>query len=621
MPERTIRTRELSYDLAVVGGGLSGMCAAIAAARMGINTAIIQGRSMFGGNASSEIRMHIVGAGCHMAKLNSSETGLLMEFLLENKHRNPYHAFPVWDSVLWEKIRFQDSLDSYLNTVVSSVEMDGNSIKTLICYQQTTETAIRIKPRIVIDATGHGTVGVLAGADYRIGCESKHEFDEPSAPEKPNHYTMGNSLMFQAVDRGKPVKFEKPFWAHTFSEEDLKYRHHYNLIASMADGGNFVEFHEGELQSLPEFSRMDSGYWWIELGGDYKDIIAEGEEIRDELLKSVYGIWDHIKNCGSHGAENYDLEWVGIVPGYRESRRLEGDYLLNENDIRSNRVFPDAVAYGGWAMDNHVPGGLRDFSSVPSVTYNFNGLYTIPYRCFYSKNITNLMMAGRDISTTKMGFSSTRVMGTCAVGGQASGTAAALAVRYGCTPREVGSHIGELQQLLIKNDCYIPGFAENDDADLARTAAARADSFIAGCEPEKVLNGTARIVEKEQNCWESAPLGDSGQRLYLDLRQASSIREIRLTFDPNLTREIMPSITAQVKERQTEGMPEELVKDYVVELFNHGEKVFSQTVKGNYQRLNRIVLEKPAQADQLCVHVLSTHGRPGARIYEVRLYG
>jgi len=564
--------------------------------------------------------MHIVGAGCHMAKPNSSETGLLLEFLLENKHRNPYHAFPVWDTVLWEKIKYQANLDSFLNTVVSSVKTEGNQIKSLFCYQQTTETAIEVRPHIVIDATGHGTIGVLAGAEYRIGSESKYEFNEPTAPEEANNYTMGNSILFQAVDRGKPVKFEKPFWAYCFTEEDLKYRHHYNLVASMADGGNFEEFHEGAHRNLPEFSRMDAGYWWIELGGNSRDIITESEDIRDELLKSVYGIWDHIKNCGDHGASNYDLEWVGIVPGYRESRRLVGDYLLNENDIRANRVFPDAVAYGGWPMDNHVPGGLRDFDRNPTIVYNFEGLFTIPYRCFYSKNIDNLMMAGRDISTTKMAFSSTRVMGTCAVGGQASGTAAALAIRYNCSPRELSTRIDELQQLLLRNDCYIPGFAGKDPDNLAQGASIQADSFIPGCEPHKIINGVTRPVEEEQNCWESNSLGKDGQCLYIDLKQSSLIREIRLVFDSNLTREIMPSITAQVKERQTEGMPEELVKDYNIELYNHGEKVFSQSIMENYQRLNIITLKSPVQADQFCIRVLSTHGRLGARIFEIRLY-
>ncbi len=458
----SVRSIEKTYDVIVVGGGMSGVCAAIASARHGARTAIVQARSIFGGNASSEIKMHILGASCHMAKSNNAETGILMELLLENKRRNPYQSFSVWDTVLWEKVRFQENLDSYLNTLVSEIEMADGKVAAIICHQNTTETRFILRGEVFIDATGHGTVGMLAGAESRTGSESRDEFNEPTAPEQANHNTMGNTLMFQAVDRGVPVKFEKPFWAYSFSEDDLKYRHHYNCSTSFGESGVFAEFKEGEMKNLPEFSTMDAGYWWIELGGNYDDIIADGETIRDELLKCVYGVWDHIKNCGDHGAANFDLEWVGMVPGYRESRRLVGDYLLNENDVRSNRVFPDAVAYGGWPMDGHVPGGILDFKNYPSKIYNFDGVYTIPYRCFYSKNITNLMMAGRDISTSKMAFGSTRVMATCAVGGQAAGTAAAMAVRYHCSPREVGEHITELQQALIRDDCYLPGFANTD---------------------------------------------------------------------------------------------------------------------------------------------------------------
>lgn len=166
---------------------------------------------------------------------------------------------------------------------------------------------------------------------------------------------------------------------------------------------------------------MDYGYWWIELPGKTEDIIDEYEEIRDELVSCIYGVWDHLKNGGDHGAENYDLEWVGMLPGVRESRRLVGDYILNENDVLSNRVFEDAVAYGGWAMDIHTPGGLYDFDELPSRVVSFDGAYTIPYRSYCSRNIPNMMMAGRNISATKMAMGSTRVMGTCAIGGQASG--------------------------------------------------------------------------------------------------------------------------------------------------------------------------------------------------------
>ena len=613
----SLNTYEKKYDIVVVGGGLSGMCAAIAAARHGAKTAIIQNRSMFGGNASSEVRMHIVGASSHGAKADLAETGILLELLLENKRRNPYASFPVFDSVLWEKVRFQENLDSYLNMNMDDCCLDGDRIVSVTCHQNTTESEWKFSADIFIDATGHGTLGVMAGCASRMGCESRGEFGEPKAPEMENTDTMGNSIMFSAVDRGEKVVFEKPSWAYTFSEEDLKFREHGNSIGSHADGGALVEFEEGSGR-LPHFSNVDNGYWWIELGGDRDDIIKEGEDIRDELMKCVYGVWDHLKNQGDHGVDTLDLDWVGIVPGYRESRRLEGDYFLTEQDIRANRVFPDAVAYGGWQMDQHTAGGIMDFDKLPSRILNYDGCYTIPYRCFCNKKIDNLMMAGRDISVSKMAFGSTRVMGTCAVGGQAAGTAAYIAVRHGCTPRQVGQYMDELQQTLLKDDCYIPGFKNTDADDLCRGAQVSASSHKAGCEPEKVINGVARRVGKEENCWESAGL--NGEFLTLAFDGAKPVRQLRLTFDPNLTKEIMPSMTRNVRDRQVKGLPRELIKDYTVELLLNGESVFRKETKGNSQRLNVIDLPESVNCDLIRITPESTYGYENARIFEVRAY-
>ena len=204
-----------NYDVVVVGGGLSGVCAAIASARNGAKTAIVQNRSMFGGCASSEVRMHIVGASSHGAKKNMAETGILLEILLENKRRNPYASFPVFDSVIWEKVRFQKNLDSYLNTNMDGVNMAGDRVQSIVCHQNTTETEYVFTAPVFVDATGHGTLAVMAGGDSRIGSEGKAEFNEPNAPDEPNDDTMGNTVMFTAIDRGEPVKFIKPFWAYS----------------------------------------------------------------------------------------------------------------------------------------------------------------------------------------------------------------------------------------------------------------------------------------------------------------------------------------------------------------------------------------------------------------------
>ena len=614
----SIHTIEKKFDIVVVGGGLSGMCAAIAAARHGANTAIVQNRSVFGGNASSEIRMHIVGASSHAAKPDLAETGILMELLLENKRRNPYASFPVFDSVLWEAVRYQPGLTSYLNTNMDDVVMEDGRIRTVICHQNTTETQLRLSADIFIDATGHGTLGVLAGCGSRMGTEAKSEFNEADAADMANTDTMGNSLMFSAVDRGEKVEFVKPDWAYTFTEEQLKFREHANSIGSHADGGRLVAFEEGSGR-LPNFSNVDSGYWWIELGGDYDDIIRQSEDIRDELIKCVYGVWDHLKNQGDHGVDNLDLDWVGMVPGTRESRRLEGDYLLNENDVRGNRIFEDAVAYGGWQMDQHIPGGIMAFDQVPSRILNFKGCYTIPYRCFCSREVPNLMMAGRDISTTKTAFGSTRVMGTCAVGGQAAGTAAAMAVHYGVTPRQLGKeHMDELQQTLLKDDCYIPGFANHDPADLCLGAEVTAGSHKPGFEPEQVISGVARRVGQQENAWESEDLESAV--LTLKLKGEPSVSQVRITFDPNLTRELMPSMTRNIRNRQSKGLPPELVKDYRVELLKDNVPVWSREITGNSRRLNVLDLETPVPCDSIRITVSATYGIPTARIFEVRAY-
>jgi hypothetical protein len=592
---RDFQTKD--YDVVVVGGGMAGVCAAIASARHGARTAIVQDRPMFGGCASSEIRVHIVGASYFGTKKNLNESGILLEILMANKARNPYQVHSIFDTVVWEKVHFQENLDSYLNTHMEEAITDAREIKSVICYQSTTCIRYVISAKIFIDATGHGTLGAYAGAASRTGSEAKSEFNEPHAPETASRNTMGNTLLFITVDRGEPVKFTKPSWAYTFTEEDLRNRNH-------------------------SVSPIDAGYWWVELGGDYDDIIGDAENIRDELLKCMYGVWDHIKNGGNHGAENYDLEWAGIIPGARESIRLEGDYILNENDLHASRVFEDAVAYGGYPIDRHVAGGIKALGESPLLLVDLKGCYTIPYRSYYSRNISNLMMAGRDISASQLAFASARIIGTCSVGGQAAGTAAALAIQHGCMPRQLSEHIFELQQTLLRDDCYIPGFANADANDLARDAQVTASSYKDGCEPGNVVNGIARTEGENSNCWESNELAEQGESITLTLKKAAFIHQIRIVFDPNLSLDIMPSLFYyHVLRREVKGMPVELVKDYQVEILDAGGVArHIQYVSGNIQRLNIINLPEAVECQSVKITVASTHGYTAARIFEVRIY-
>jgi len=577
------------YDVAVVGGGISGLCAAIASARHGARTALVQNRPVLGGNASSEIRMHICGAAESGGRDNARETGILEEILLENRKRNHYDEFEIFDVIMWEKARFQDNLDLYLNTHMYEVDTIGTTIKGIRCTQLTSETEIYIEADYFIDATGDGTLGAYAKAEYMTGSESRDTFNETIAPEKPDDHTMGNTILFKARDTGKPVEFIKPFWAYTVNEEMLKTRDH---------------------------SQISYGYWWIELGGTELDIIKDNEKIKDELMKWAFGIWDHIKNGGEHGAENYDLVWVGAMPGKRESRRLKGPYVLKAQDLLEGKVFDDAVAYGGWPMDMHVPGGLKAPVDEPTEYFFLDDMYSIPYRCLFSVNINNLFLAGRAVSASKLAFGSIRVMGTTGVIGQAAGTAAAKAVEKGISPSDVLGVMDELQLELMRDDCYIHGFRYIDERDRVSKAAILCSSERQPC--TNVANGYTRNIKEDINYWESERLLDE-QYIEFCFEESIPVREIRLLFDSNLTREIRPSMAYGATRNQTRGVPRELVRDYRIELFTKTKIIDVKEIAGNYQRLNAHVFNADA-VDKIRITVTATNGLSTVRIFDVKIY-
>ena len=450
------------FDVVVVGGGLGGIVAAIAASRSGCKTVLIHDRPVLGGNSSSEIHVYPYGSGRAGIKRHLRETGIVEEIKQENRYRNPNDTRSIWSMILWEYITREKNISLFLNSRVFEVKKHSpKRIKGVSALQITTNKRLFFEGDIFIDTSGDGVVGYLAKAEFREGREAANEFNEDLAPEKQDKYVLPGCLLFQIENVGKPVPFTPPSWARHFpKDEDLPFRTKLRTPYS-------------------------HGFWWLEWGGK-KDNNLEIEEIRDELLKILMGVWDHMKNHGDHRVENHAISWIQSVVGKRESRRLVGDYMLTQNDIEQPKLFHDRVAYGGWPIDIHPPNGIYSKGSLYYISKNAETPYSIPFRCLYSKNIDNLMFAGRCISVTHVALGSTRVMSTCAAQGQAVGLAAYLCKRYKIIPRKIyEKHISELQQLLLKNDNYIIGIRNEDKHDLARKAKVSASSV-------KILSGMIR---------------------------------------------------------------------------------------------------------------------------------
>ena len=612
------RFSEHEYDVIVVGGGMAGLCAALQSAREGARTALIHARPVLGGNASSEVRVHISGADHSLVQPDYAESGILYELMLENKARNDNFSYSTWDLILFEAVKKQENLTVYFNTVMYDCETEGDKISAVLCVQETTEMRYRFCAPIFVDCTGNGTLGYYAGAEYRQGSEAKAETGEMHAPLEPNNERMGNTIFFRARNMGEPVKFVPPYFAKKYTEEDLRYRMH--SATQKVDYSTCIDPEKNEKTGGVSSRSIEYGHFWIELMGDKDDIITDYENIRDDLVASLYGVWDHVKNGGDHGAENYALEWVGMLPGTRESRRLVGDYLLNENDILSNRMFDDAVCYGGWCVDLHTAHGLLDLHRHPSGDcYFFDGIYTIPYTSYYSKNISNLFMAGRNISATKLGMCSTRIIGCCAIGGQAVGVAAALCKKYGCTPRELNAHIPELQQILLKHDGFLPNVINTDEADLARKASFAATSHKCGCEPSKVVDGVSRKLGEDMHAWVSDGISSEGEVLTMAWDNSREISELRYTFHSDFSYPIRVTMAPNRQKQQRIGVPAELVKDYDLILKNKGEVVKTIEVRGNHQRHNVHKFDA-LRCDTVELLVKSTNGANEVTVFEVRAY-
>ncbi len=612
--------RDLSCDVLVAGGGIAGVCCAIAAARGGARVILCQDRPVLGGNASSEIRMHMVGAnGCgpgsrgRPLEVEPREGGIVEELRLENCVRNPQRSASMFDLILYEKCRAEQNLDVMLNTAVTGVRIEGRTIASVLAERQSTEDLFRIGADVFVDCTGNGRLGMEAGAPFMEGRERKAQFGESLAQNEADHRRLGSSIMIQARRHDQPMPFVAPPWARRFSKDDLRLR-----LYSMPGG---------------EEPGLEYGYWWAEWGG-HLDTIKDNERIRDELIPIVLGIWDHIKTHDPRAA-NWAIDWFGFVPGQRESRRFIGRHILTQHDLMSSRRFDDAIACGGWPIDLHPPEGVDRSEEPPCVQHDVPHLYDIPLSACISRDIDNLMFAGRDISATHVAFASTRVMATCGAIGQGVGTAAAHAVRRGSTPAELADSpeaVGRVQQQLLRDDCYLIGIPNEDPRDLARQAAVAASSQVAGGEARNAVSPQTRSVHGSRGApahrarpgphrWMSDPIAGLPASLELHWDRPIVPGCVQLVFDTGLHRHLTLTHHDGYCASMIWGRPQpETVRDYCIEALDKGGWRPLLTVTENYLRRREHVLDSPPETTALRVTVHATNGLDHARICGIRVY-
>jgi hypothetical protein len=409
------------FDLVVIGGGIAGMSAAISAARLGCKVALINDRPVLGGNNSSEIRVHL---GARIEVGPYKELGNLLKEFGPLKGGNAQPADYYEDDKKEAAIANEKNITLFSNYRAMGVEKEGQRIKAVIVRHIESGEELSFNAPLFSDCTGDGTVGYMAGADYRMGRESREEFGESTAPEIADKMTMGSSVQWYSVDTGK-------------------------------SRSSFPYFNYGVTFNDTSCEKVMMGEWTWENGMNYDQII-DFERIRDYGLLVVFSNWSYLKNRLKENGQfkNRKLDWVAYIAGKRESRRLMGDYILKEDDLTRYVVHEDGTAATTWTIDLHYPD--------PKNTANFPGNefksiavhkpihpYPIPYRCLYSRNIDNLFMAGRNISVTHVALGTVRIMRTTGMMGEVVGMAASLCKQYGTNPRGVYHyHLEKLKELM-----------------------------------------------------------------------------------------------------------------------------------------------------------------------------
>jgi len=539
-----------SYDVVVVGGGLAGCAAAVSSARHGCRVAFIQDRPVLGGNSSSEIQVPVMGH-CTWKDFNKYEpgvTGLIEEF------------YPVVGSTgrseeMEAIVRGEGNISLYLNTRATGVENESEEkIKSVLALNVKTGERLRFSAPLFIDCTGHGWLGYWAGAEYRQGQEARSEFGESLAPLKAGERTMGNDLYHAEFrEREEPVPFECPEWAYHWTKpDDFEPRDSHPESDDLKRPENFDPPARGKGRQPRPDDIYGGTYhsWWVEYGG-MKDTVCDAEEIRDELFRINIGLWDYAKNHNPMTKQknrNREMVWLNYVAGVRESRRLIGDYIMTQRDYDEQIVQKDTVAFTDWGIDVHQPEGFWVKSVDVIHTYK-NRRASIPYRCLYSKNIGNLFMAGRCISVSHIALGGTRIMRTVCITGQAVGTAASLCRRYEASPRGIYTkHIEELQQMLLKDGCYIIGVANRDPEDMALKAEVSASSSTENMAASNVNNGWNRVVGDKLNCWSPDPCSMFPDWIELRFSERTVVNNVHISFQKRQYRVIAFSVQAWAKD-------------------------------------------------------------------------
>lgn len=588
MAEEKLKRVEVDCDFCVVGGGLAGTFAALSAARRGVRTVLIQDRPMPGGNCSSEIRMWIRGAVQPFRK----ETGLISEFEQRNIYYNPALNASLGDATLYAMLSENPFVDAYFNCSVFDLKMKGDRIHSVTGWQMTTYTLITVRAKLFADCSGDSILAPLSGAHYTVGREDRRKYDESLAFSAPDKKTMGLSLILSARETPARVNFTPPAFARLYVDDN--------------DIEDTSSIHRDTLCRSHDIRNNDN-LWWIELGGD-GDSLHDADKVRGELMSCVYGVWDHIKNHGDHGMENFDLDWAGCLPGKRESLRYVGDYVLTQRDLESGGDFYDEVAYGGWPMDDHDPEGLKRADAVASRQIRLPEVYGIPYRSLYSENIPNLLFAGRNISVSHVALSSSRVMATCALEGQAAGEAAALALERRVSPRRVLKYIGELQQRLIFAGVFLPHtqrqytkLSLSAQLNMSREERAR---LFSGVERPVTRYGENDITVRE------------GESLVFEWKEKQFIKGIHLVFDEGLDREWLPGKLKKFAYRLHSFLSDRplevyagMIKGFCI--FADGKKVFEED--NNFLALRNISLN--VEAKKLSVVWTKLRKEGGARVF------